>query len=870
MRRRAGSDLISAASSFVGRNAELAALRELFVDAPQVTLLGPGGMGKTRLAVQYAADLRARGRDVWFVDLSSCRNVASAMEVVARALRASVTGLSREDLIAEAIGGRMARLGRVLVVLDNFEQFADEGARFVAQWVRAAPKVQLLVTSRRVLGIDGERVFTLGPLDRAEAADLFVARARAVRPEIELDPALVGAIVDRIDRMPLPIELAASRVRVLSLEELRARLERPLGVLRSARPDERHGSVRRAVHDSLELLSPNERRLFTLAAVLRNGFTLRDAELIFAEIFSTEEVLDGLDALVRTSLLRAHFEAGACARYGYYETIREVAEELADDERETILARHSRHHAAEVASGARLEEDALQNLLLAHETAVRLAIDGLALDRANDAVALVGAIESLRSVHGSAQLRDKLFDATLAALVAVDGATQDARARAHLGRGAAQRELGATDAARTDFDVALRFATDAKLDGLRAVALMRQAAIDDVESDTARSRARLEEALQLLAQTPADDLRAAREAEASLQLGHACRREGRLVEAERAVSAACACYRGLRDDEGLAASLYELAVIDIFAGRGPEAFAHVDEGLAVARRGQIRWMEGTLTMARGSLLQERGELGAARAHHADAAQCFAELGNRHREASALFYLATTYVETHQPVDALAILDLAAARIATVRAPRYEALIAACAATAHALAGSRIEADQALARAEDALARVPHEPALSVAVATHRSIVAVRAGSRDATAALAEAEPLVAENSNDDSRFALRVLRGLVDGAAPAVLDVLVVWPNGSAFRAPGSSERVVLPARSPLRRVLEHLVQKRVEAPGEVVEIDELVAAGWPQERMGIEAALNRVYVAIATLRKRGLGEVLRSVDGGYAISAGA
>ncbi len=662
--------------------------------------------------------------------------------------------------------------------------------------------------------------------------------------------------------MPLAIELAASRARVLSLEELRGRLARPLALLRAHPPEGRHGSVRRAVLDSLELLAPKERRLFVLLSTLRDGFALRDAEVILAAVFSAEETLDGIDALVRTSLLRVHIEPSAPARFGYFETIRQVAEELVDEGRGDVLEAHARHFAEEAARTSGCEEAALSNALLAHATSVRLAAERASLVHAMDALALASAMAALLSPRGRSALREELFASTLRALGAAEGAA-DACATAHLGRGVARRELGETDLARADFELALSLAEE---DSLRAVTLTRLAAIDDVMSDTERARARLEQALALLAQLPESALRSAREAEASLQLGHAYRREGRLVEAETFVRAASAHYQALGDDEGWAAALYEHAVIDLFLGREQAALDHVDQGLLAARRGKVRWMEGTLKMARGCLLHERGELGQARAHHADAAQLFESLGSRHREASARYYLASTLIEAREPTDALASLMRARACIATVGSPHYEALIAACAATAHALLNRANEAMQELSLAEAALVRVVKEPALRAALAVHRLIVNVLVHAQDHAAACIDAEALVAASPNDDSRFALRVLRGL-RGEVRAARDVLVVWPDARAFQSPGSSERVALPERSPLRRLLAHLVARRVEAPGEVVSLEALISAGWPAERMRSEAALNRVYVAIATLRKRGLGEVLERVEGGYRIA---
>jgi tetratricopeptide (TPR) repeat protein len=275
-------------------------------------------------------------------------------------------------------------------------------------------------------------------------------------------------------------------------------------------------------------------------------------------------------------------------------------------------------------------------------------------------------------------------------------------------------------------------------------------------------------------------------------------------------------------------------------------------------------MEGAHTTARGCLLQDVGELDLALAHHAEAARIFHELGSRYREASALYYLATTYVERGEHDEALAVLRQSQARSEGVGAPRYEALIAGGTALALAALGRDHEANDALARAEAAVARVPDEPSLAATLAAHRLTLDVHAGRRALSDAVLRIEARILATPSDDTRFALRALRRVGGRARPP--EALVVWGAGEAFQPP-RAERVDLPSRSPLRRILDRLVAVRLETPGEVLSIDEVIRAGWPEEKIGADAALNRAYVALATLRKRGLRDVLVSTDGGYALS---
>ncbi|MEM9188952.1 MAG: tetratricopeptide repeat protein [Myxococcota bacterium] len=888
------TNLVPPASSFVGRISERRLLSEVLDTSRLVTLQGPGGMGKTRLAIQCCEDqlpvYTGEGAGgLWFVDLSVATSVSSAISTVAGVLGVELVGLSRDDEMERAVGEGIRRLGPVLIVLDNVEQIADALAPVIDGWVRRARSARFLVTSRVVLDVPGEQLLALGPLSRDDAAELFVGRAQRIAPNGPVEErALIEEIVEAIDRMPLAIELAASRTRVLSPTDLRDRLERPLEVLRGAKSDARHGSMKRTILDPVTLLAPSARRLFALASVLRNGFTAEDLEAIVGDRgLARGEVLDALDALVRTSLLQVRAEAGQAARYRFFETIRGVAEELAlaDEAREAVVMTHARHFARKSIDRPAMDRE-LENFLFAHRTALRLASDAQDVDAAEDALRIARRVEPLLSARGLSQLRAELFEGVLTAIETAEGSasrstpaaltaegslstsnssTFEVRARAHLGRGFARRELGETALAREDFERALALAEEAELSDLSAVALTQLGGIQDVAGDTGEARACLEAALALLKGSQSDE-RPVREAEALLLLGHAHRREGNLSDARRAIRAAADRYRSLAHDEGLAAALYELGAVEMFGGAIEASAACFDEGLSVARRRGLRVMEGALTTARGCLLQDKGELADALEHHAAAARIFGDLGSRFREASALFYLATTFVERGEPAEALAVLHQSRARVAGVGAPRYDALLSACSATVLAMLDRLGEAEEELQRADAALRAVTNEPSLGVAVALHRRIVEVRSGRAEADV-LSSAETLVRDCPNDDTRCALRVLRGLVAGDAPASVDALVVWPEGRAFQTPKMTKPVVLPDRSPLRAILDRLVVCRTETPGRGLAIDEIIEAGWPGERIGATAALNRGYVALTTLRKKGLRGILVKTEGGYALS---
>ena len=362
------------------------------------------------------------------------------------------------------------------------------------------------------------------------------------------------------------------------------------------------------------------------------------------------------------------------------------------------------------------------------------------------------------------------------------------------------------------------------------------------------------------------------EAETYLRSAHAHRREGGLAGAEVAVTESVARYRRLGHDEGLGAALYEAAVIAMFQARGEVAMARFDEGLVVARRADARATIGALTTARGGLLQEQGALDEALFHHAEAARIFRELGSRYRETSALYYLASAYLERGDASEAERLLVQALERARGVGSPRYEALIESARAVALGQLGDGAAASEAIERARRSQARCEREPALAATVAIHGFTVELATVAAEDRAArrgqvTSEARALVEAHPSDDSRFALRVLVAQGRATPPDERRALRIGRGGESFALPGEERAVDLSRRAPLSRVLLLLATRRREAPGEPVPVEEIIRAGWPDERIEARSALNRAYVALATLRKLGLRGVMQTNAGGYCLS---
>ncbi|MEX0826533.1 MAG: adenylate/guanylate cyclase domain-containing protein [Acidimicrobiia bacterium] len=354
-------------TTLVGRHDELAGIDKLLVESRLLTLVGAGGCGKTRLAVEIASRWQPEMPDtVWFVDLTGVSEPELVLPTVSRALE--LTEASGTDGLERLLEFLRPKQG--LLVIDNCEHVRDSAGSVVAAIVRGAPSMRILATSREALGLQGEVLWEVPPLpipavdtpadelQRFDSVRLFESRAAAAFPEFSITSANADAvrrICRRLDGIPLGVELAAARLRVMTLDDLAKRLEASLGVLGSAGQDvvPHHRTIEATLEWSYELLDPTEQDLFRRLAVFAGGWTLEAAEEVSgAAPQGPVAVLDGLSSLVEKSLVVV-IRHSTASRYRLLEPVRQyangklTASGVADD----IRRRHAQYfaHLAETA-----------------------------------------------------------------------------------------------------------------------------------------------------------------------------------------------------------------------------------------------------------------------------------------------------------------------------------------------------------------------------------------------------------------------------------------------------------------------------------------------------------------------------------------
>ena len=593
-------------SAFLGRRSELREGARLIESTRMLSMVGPGGTGKTRVAYQLAAEhLDVFPDGIWVVELAPVLDptFVTTILLVALGLRAEPGRMAVETVVAHL------RSRRTLVILDNCEHVIDEAAALATALLVGCPEVKLLATSRTPLRIQGEAVWLLPPLSllapddssstlaQSDAELLFCQRASEARSDFVFDSTNAALIVDicaRLEGVPLAIELAAARVRTLPLKTISSRLSDSLDILSkgSRGVSDRQSSLQAAIQWSHDLLEDTERVLFRRTSTFVDGFTIDAAESVCAiDPLGTGDVVEALDGLVDKSLVSLVPANAGMGRYRLLETIRTYAADRASDagEREVLAHQHQGYFAA------------LANVCAA-DPDTQGAMNQLAADHSNLLFALVGMRESGQGVeHGQLaldlsgywELRGhwQLASRELRAYVDRPDADRALAGNCFLQLSKVTADLGNWDEARKHMEDALTIARELGDQALEAETLIEFGAIEMKSGDFPASLARYEECLEVA--------------------------------------------RAIRDRSKENRVLGSMGIVAASTGQYLEAGELMKQALVIATELGDRRVEGTLLGNLGNVYSDLGEYTMAGERYSEAIAIARELGNKQSEAQWL-------------------------------------------------------------------------------------------------------------------------------------------------------------------------------------------------------------------------------------------
>ena len=658
---------------FIGRVEPLRLLADKLEGGSRlVSVLGTGGTGKTRLAVRFAwMWLGDYPGGVWFCDLSQASTLDGIYYEVAQALNVPLGKTDPKVQLAHAIAGR----GRCLVIFDNFEQVARHAEETVGAWLDRAAQACFLVTTREVLNVAGEDTLPLGPMPWGEAAALFLRRieafAQAHRPAAD-EGEVIGQLVKMLDGLPLAIELAAARVRIMSPRVLLSRMNERFKLLWSAGGRRDRQATLRATFDwSWELLTPAERRALAALSVFEGGFTLASAEAVvdLSTVDGSPWLLDVLQGLVDKSFVRRL----ADDRFDLLESVRDYAGEhlrttgrfdgSGPEESQETQLRHCRYFAA-FDDRAAVAEDGIElnNLVAACRRAVELG----------DEVAAVGTLSAAwhgLQLRGTFQVSMQLVQA----VEAMPGLGERAMAIVDWVAASTLDSLGKRSAAGLRIESGLaraRSQGDAPLEGRFLCRLGEQIAAND----SARALELLDEAQSIgeregdvvlaglaLASKGSICLELGRPADSRLHyeaalkvakrsgderqqagllgnLGVLLFGEGELDEAGAVFERCLAMLRQTGDRRSEGNMLCNLGMLHLERERPEQAREELESALAIARAMGHARLECTVLCNLGIALEVQGEMADARMRYEEAVQLAAELADRRSEGQFRGYL----------------------------------------------------------------------------------------------------------------------------------------------------------------------------------------------------------------------------------------
>ncbi len=629
-------------AALVGRDSDLATLRSALTIARLVTLSGPGGIGKTRLAVEVAAASPPLYGAVWFVELAPIVASSSVATSVARALQLAESPGHEIDLMCDYLSRR-----RGLLVLDTCEHVVEAVAGLATRLLSRCPDLRILATTRQPLRAPGEQIVQLSGLDEAAGAEVFTSRALAANPAAELDTDGVRAIVGRLEGLPLALELAAARLAALSLQQLITGLGQPLEALAgdALAGDPRHRTMRAVIGWSHDLLDARDREAFAALSVFVGSFDREAASAVVGD-----DASDAVDRLLGRSLLTRDIDLAGQARYRFLDPVRHFARERATSSiRDRACRQHLEYHVRLAAriNGRIQTAEAAAWAAVAHACPedLRRAVTYAIAERSASAGRLVadmywpwfldGQLSELRSwanavlsaetdPHVRARLLRVLASTALAqgdAAIAVDYACRQLDAAMALQDlelvALAQNLLGMAAWARGDYSAAGEHHLAAIGNARNCGRPWTLALVTALAGRTAHANGDHDAGEQLLQEAEA----LAEEVGEPMVLGsaldywaHAEFALGRTAKAAALASRSLAAYRSIGYQEGLASAGTLAAQLAVLAGDHERAETLLNQALDVSRRLRHLGSTASVLEAMAVLDHDRGDYRRAGLH----------------------------------------------------------------------------------------------------------------------------------------------------------------------------------------------------------------------------------------------------------------
>jgi predicted ATPase/tetratricopeptide (TPR) repeat protein len=883
------------AGGFFGRDADCALLEaRLSQDGVLVTVVGPPGVGKTRLAREV--EKRCTAADSVFCDLSEATTAEMMIERLADSLGVRGASRSRDRstgpmpsinsaaepslvrskmgepktitdavTLRERVADALAERGEMLLIVDNVEQLIEHIADVVPALRQAAPTVRWLVTSREKLGLLGEWCHEVAPLvaDGSADADAVnmladrITRARGTAPA-DYERQQLARIALRLDGLPLALELAASRIAMLGAAAVEVRLEKQLEFLTHGPRDldPRQRTLRNAIAWSWDLLAPNEQRVLTQLAVFRGGFDLDAALSVVSD--DEEGAMDVVQRLRQKSLLYTVAQSSGQMRFGLYLSIREFAsKELKAQERADAQERHARFFAL----GMCTTRD-VANIMANHDN-ITAAIDRCVAMQTPASLQLAARLLlGLSALIDRAPLEpySERLDAFLSLSSVAEYLSSDLRIAVQTAAGRCMRRLGRLKEAKKIYADALAFA-------YATAAQRRQAWLHSELGMLAFFESNVPEALTQW-QTSISMWRELGNAQAlaldQTRCGMILRESNRLDEAQTIVTEALAMHRALGDQDNVALTLAELAHIQLERGEVQAAQRLLSEANANTPANPTLLSRAAVLARAAFLAWSQGDLEGGTALGQRTLVLFAQIGYRRLEAGMAVHLAIANISA-------GLLEAADSQLRWARkafgndgrgqhwAGGWQGF----------LRWRSLDIDGAR-QTFASLPELPGDDPIAVTTAILRLPLQLDvADIADAAHALAAArlQPhgSAASQCSYDVRSAVTAVAEKKRRAASQHdPHSLAVRADGSEFAIDGKSYS--LARYRTLRRLLLVLVDSHLAARGKAMPWESLFAAGWAGERVVGDAARNRVKVAVNSLRNAGLRDWLIHDGNGYLI----